>query len=265
MVRTMMMRWVVSLTLGLALLLVGVQGAAAAPDLSGSWIMLQIYPRIAELPVVGESRQTSFVVQRVDIQQEGLSLIMTDQYCFTVIEESSPLASTEIPEAFMSSLIPGRRVATLEDQDGTIAFEQPRYTEIRGATLTEPETEDLPTEPEDPRVIDQDGDGFPGMTVNVNIFGLFQAQIYVVQRVQYALSGTVLSGDRIEGLIQWQDEQNTLAATSPLLLAAAESAQDPDPTQHRFVMLRAQEEWTCEWLMESWQQVFGLAPVEEED
>ena len=223
--------------------------------------MLQVYPRIAKLPLVGESTQTSYVVQLVDVEQDGMSLLMTDRYCFTVIEESSSLAATKIPDTFMRALRPRPRTATLLEDDGQMRFEQPRYLEVRGAVLESPETDALPVDAEDPRVIDQDEDGAPGMTVNVSILGLLDAQIYVVQRVQYELQGVVISSDRIEGLIQWTDEQNVLAATSPLLLAGADSEQDPDPTKHIFVMLRAQEDWTCEWLAEHWREVFGMEGV----
>jgi len=242
--------------------LVGVAGWGVLPELSGDWVMLQVYPRIAELPLVGESTQTSYVVQRVTVEQEEAALVMTDEYCFTVIEESSALATTQIPDEFMRSLRPQPRAATLREEGGETVFEQAPYLEIRGAILENPETDDLPTVPEDARVIDQDEDGFPGMTVNVNIFGLLEAQIYVVQRVQYQLRGVVVSADRIEGLIGWTDEQNVLDATSPLLLAGAESVADPDPAKHLFVMLRAEEDWTCAWLAENWRQVFGL---EEDD
>jgi len=191
-------------------------------------VMLQVYPRIAQLPLVGETTQTSYVVQLVNVEQDGMSLLMTDRYCFTVIEESSSLASTQIPGTFMRALRPRPRTATLREHDGELGFEQARYLEVRGAVLDNPEIDELPLVAEDPRVIDQDEDGFPGMTVNVSIFGLLEAQIYVVQRVQYELHGVVLSADRMEGLIQWTDEQNVLAATSPLLLAGAESEQDPN-------------------------------------
>ena len=74
----------------------GLAGHGATPDLEGTWAMLQVYPRIAQLPLVGESSQTSYVVQFVDVEQDGLSLLMQDRYCFTVIEESSSLATTEL-------------------------------------------------------------------------------------------------------------------------------------------------------------------------
>ncbi|MEW5825562.1 MAG: hypothetical protein AB1778_01915 [Candidatus Bipolaricaulota bacterium] len=249
-------RWGVALAAVAAAL--NVVAAGALPDLEGTWAMLQVYPRIAELPLVGDSAQTSYVIQLVDVGQEGALLRMDDRYCFTYIEENTFLAKTEIPDAFMRSLMPHPREASVREQNGEICFEQPSYVEVRGAILENPETDVLPLGPEDPRVVDQDADGFPGMTVNVSLLGLMQAQIYVVQRVQYALQGVVVSPDRIEGLVDWTDEQVILSATSPLLLAGAESRPDPDPAKHIFVMLRAQEAWTCEWLRDHWREVFGV-------
>lgn len=245
----------------LGLLLVTLVGGSAwgtIPDLNGTWVMLQVYPRIAVLPLVGESFQTSYVVQRVDIQQDEDLLTMTDSYCFTFIEDTSLLATTEIPAAFMAALRPDPREATLGDNDGEITFIQERYIEVRGAILDDEIIDALPIDPDDPRVWDQDEDGFPGMTVNVNLLGFIEAQIYVVQRVQYALSGMVTSEDRIEGSIEWSDEQVVLAATNSLLMADSTGYPDPDLSKHRFVMIRAQEAWTCEWLAEHWREVFGF-------
>ena len=255
--RQMKSRWIVALVIGWTMA-VGLTASGTTPDLAGTWAMLQVYPRIAELPLVGEATQTSYVVQFVDLEQDELTLRMKDRYCFTVIEESSPISKTEIPDAFMASLKPEPRAAMLRETNGVFAFEQPTYIEIRGASLETPATDELPTDPGDPRVIDQDADGFPGMTVNISLLGLMVEQIYVVQRVQYDLSGIVVSNDRIEGLIEWSDEQNVLDATSSLLLAGAESLQDPNPENHYFVMLRAGEDWTCDWLRENWREAFDI-------
>ena len=250
-------RWLAVLALGLCLA-VGFAAVASPPSLSGRWVMLQVYPRIALVPMVGASTQTSYVVLQIDVGQEDLSLEMSGSYCFTVIEETSPLATTEIPDAFMKSIRPAPDTARLQEQDGQFIFQQGTHLEIRGAVLGDPETDDLPTESEDPRVFDQDQDGFPGMTVNINLLGSMKEQIYVVQRFQYELEGVVVSPDRIEGLIHWTDEQVTLAATNPMLLASSASEPDPDPSKHIFIMLRAQEDWTCDWLREHWRDVFEL-------
>jgi len=88
--------------------------------------------------------------------------------------------------------------------------------------------------------------------------GVLEEQIYVVQRVQYRLLGVVVSDERIEGTIEWEDEQVVLAATNPLLMADSTGYPDPDLTKHIFMMVRADEAWTCDWLREHWRDVFGI-------
>ena len=238
--------------------LVGLVGLGTVPDLSGDWVMLQVYPLVAELPLGGSSSQTSYVVQFVTVEQSEAELLMTDHYCFTVVEDDSPLSNTVIPDAFMAALRPTPRTATLEDGDGETRFLQERYIEVRGAVLEDAANDPLPTTLDDPRVFDQDDDGSPGMTVGVKLLGILNEKIYVVQRVQYALSGVVVSPDRIEGSVDWSDEQIVLDATSSMLMAESSSRPDPDPTNHIFIMLRLQEAWTCEVLREQWREVFGV-------
>jgi len=241
----------------LVLALMSYGSLAELPHLSGRWAMVQIYPQIAVLPIAGEVPRSSLVVQFVDIAQEGAALTMLDRYCFTDVEDGTPLVKTEIPEAFMASLVPAPRVGTLRETDEGIAFEGASYVEVRGAALDDPATDPLPTDPLDPRVIDQDGDGHPGMTVRVTVLGIVEGETYIVQRVQYRLSGWLIGPDRIEGRVEWIDEQSVLAATNPLLEADTLGWPDPDPTAHRFVMARVDETWTCEALRERLAELLG--------
>lgn len=239
-------------------LLVGIGGFGAIPDLEGSWAMVQVYPQTAVLPFAGEVTRTSYVVQLVDIEQHGGTVTMRDSYCLTFVDDGTPLVTTEIPTVFMAALRPLPRTATLSEQGGEIAFVQQPYLEVRGAVLENAETDALPIDPDDPRVFDQDGDGYPGMTVLVKILGIIEGRTYVVQRVRYALSGRVVAPDRIEGNIEWSDEQTVLEATNPLLKIDTIGYPVPDPNKNIFVMIRMQESWTCEWLGEYWRELFGF-------
>ena len=242
----------------LVALLVGVGVRGALPDLAGTWAMVQVYPQSAVLPFTGVVTRTSYVVQWVEIEQDGATLTMRDTYCLTFVDDGTALVSTEIPTAFMAALHPLPRTATLADQGDEIAFVQPPYLEVRGAVLENAESEALPIDPDDPRVFDQDGDGHPGMTVLIKILGIIEGQTYVVQRVRYALVGRVVAPDRIEGSIEWSDEQTVLDATNPLLKIDTIGYPDPDLTKHIFVMSRVQQSQTCEWLGEHWWELLGF-------
>lgn len=225
--------------------------------------MVQVYPQTAVLPFAGEVSRASYVVQWVDIEQDGSVLTMRDRYCLTFVDDGTLLVSTEIPTAFMEALRPTARTANLSGQEGKVRFIQDQYLEVRGALLENPGTDELPTAPDDPRVLDQDGDGNPGMTVSVKILGIMEGQTYIVQRVQYALSGIVVAPDRIEGTITWSDEQTVLEATNPLLKVDTIGYPDPDPAKHIFVMIRLQESLTCEWLAEHWWELFGFEQLQD--
>jgi len=245
--------------LGISLVLfLGAGSLGAVPDLEGTWAMVQVYPQTAVLPFAGEITRTSHVVQWVVVEQDNEALTLHDRYCLTFVDDGTPLVSTVIPVAFMASLRPLPRTATLVEEHGDILFVQDPYLEVRGAMLENPEGDELPVGQYDSRVFDQDEDGYPGMTVSVNILGIIEGQTYIVQRVRYELYGKVLSPDRIEGTIEWSDEQTVLEATNPLLKVDTIGYPDPDPTKHVFVMVRMQESLPCEWLRGNWRELFGF-------
>lgn len=242
----------------LVALLVGISVHGALQNLEGRWAMVQVYPQIALLPFAGEVSRTSYVVQWVEVEQDGATLTMRDSYCLTFVDDGTPLVTTEIPASFMAALRPLDRTATLSEEGDAIVFVQPPYVEVRGAVLENAESDALPTDPDDPRVFDQDGDGHAGMTVLVKILGIIEGQTYVVQRVRYALLGRVVGPDRIEGSIEWSDEQTVLEATNALLKVDTIGVPDPDPTKHIFVMTRMQESRSCEWLGQHWWELLGF-------
>ncbi len=247
--------------IGIAILLflaaAALASSAELPDLSGTWAMVQIFPQIAVLPIAGEVPRSSTVVQFVDVEQDGATLTMNDRYCFTLVDDGTPLVKTEIPPEFMTALLPTPRTALLVESEEGIQFDQLPYVEVRGATLDDPVLDSLPTDPLDPRVFDQDGDGKPGMTVRVTVLGIVEGETYIVQRVQYRLIGWVIGADRIEGRIEWTDEQSVLDATNPLLEADTIGWPDPDPAAHRFVMIRVDPSWTCETLLAKLEEILA--------
>lgn len=230
----------------LALLALSLTAVASPPLLEGRWAMVQVYPQTALLPIAGEVSRSSMVTQIVEVTQSGSILAMVDTYCFTIVDDGTLLVETAIPDAFMQSLVPAARSAVVTEDAGVLRFEADEYVEVRGAVLDDPVHDALPVTADDPRVVDQDRDGHPGMTVRVKVLGLIEGETYIVQRVRYRLSGVVKSADRIEGTIEWSDEQVVLGATNPLLKADTVGLPNPDPDASRFVMIRVDETWPCE-------------------
>ncbi len=91
----------------------------------------------------------------------------------------------------------------------------------------------LPESADDSRVIDQDGDGKPGVTM---IIGNNFCDLQIVQRTRYRMSGEVVNEHRIEGTL-WSAVNKTVFSAS-LPLCASQNQLDPRADGNRVVLVR---------------------------
>jgi hypothetical protein len=220
--------------------------------------MVQVMVATADLPIIGSLRIHTTVGAFTRITQSGSTLILQDRYCFTDAVPSTFLFKTNIADVVMQSIQPETRTARLILDNGDIGFTQDWYTEIRGAILQNPENDSLPDNPDDPRLVDLEGDGHPGMTIQASILRFVNGEGYAVQRYRYRLKGTVFDVNTIIGTIEWTSEQAVVSATHQLFMEAFTDDTDPDPTKHRFVMIRIDETWSCETLREQLPRLLDL-------
>lgn len=215
-------------------------GGASVTDLSGVWKKTVAASALTDTVVGGEEESTTRSVLRVEIEQQGQDVALVSQICSIDIVSESDFAETVIPDAFLDSLLPTERTGTFVDG----VLDLPWAFEVRGVEFADgedPETEPLPSDPDDPRVIDQDGDGNPGLSVFVDA-GLVSGDIYVVQRGSDRMVGQMVSDDTLEGPLEWSDEQEILGASDDtLLLAEPTSRPNPDESASYFEMERVDE------------------------
>ncbi len=231
--------------------------ADVPPDVGGTWIMLQVTTDIVDYPVVGRRVRETYLVLLLQVEQSGTQLSVREMHCLAHVDAGTALVRTEIPEAFLQSLNGLERSAVLRQATGEWRFSLPWGSAVHGARLDDPQ-DPLPTDPGDSRVADDDGDGRPGVTVSVSILGFLSGEVYAVQRLRKHLEGSLVSPDRIEGLITWSNEQVVLAATNPLLMASGDAVVHPDRERSYFVALRVDDAFSCEELRSSWRSRFGL-------
>jgi len=227
-------------------------GTAAEPlsDLSGRWITVQRLTAVGEFPFLGRVTIRTTLGLFSEVTQTGSSLTLSDAYCFTDVDVSTPLFVTSIPDATMQSIRPDPRSAELRGENDGVWLVHDWHTEVRGAVLDDPVNDALPTYRSDPRVVDMESDGQIGFTIPAAIVGMFGGDTYVVQRFRYRLSGKLVDPDTIIGFVEWSTEQQVLWATDALLMMPYVQWIDPDPTSHRFIMRRIDGTWTCESVRE---------------
>jgi len=233
---------------------------AGPPDLSGRWVLVLVMPAAIELPIVGRVELTTIVALLVDIEQDGARLTLRRTYCLQDVRTAPPLVTTVIPDRFIASLAPSSARARLEETPGGWRFVQLPCVEVHGARLLDPACEALPTNALDPRVVDQDGDGHPGLTIHVAIAGILGGNAYVVNRLSTSLEGWILEDGSITGAVQWTSEQTMIGASDPLLLMSYEYLLDPDTAKHFFVLRRIDALDPCRAIHDNLTNLLALPP-----
>lgn len=247
----------------LSLLAVGVvmigwpSSSAQPPDISGLWAHLQVMSSITNAPVIGTVNLKTITTLRLEVTQKGADLSIVFQPCAVESESSSPFFTVIFPEAFVKYMGIDTKPARLESTGGGWQLFQPPYTIVRGARLQNPEKDPLPTDPNDPRVFDQDRDGKPGVTIRVNVLGFIEGEIYIVQRDWNSLRSTILNPMIIDGLMEWGSEQVVLGASNPLLAGQADSSPDPKKENSYFRTTRLEPNTTCEQILKHRDKLFA--------
>ncbi len=228
------------------------------PDLSGSWALFQVISDYWDVPLLGERPRRIYQIAKIHVDQNGGDLFLrSETICAMVFDMGTSLVQISITPEFLAAVKIGPLSGKLVHSERGIALVIPEFLVLNGVRLTDPFSEPLPTTPDDPRVVDLDGDGKPGFTVMVRIFGLFSGETYVVQRLRQEYRGTVLSPDYIRGTIAWKDEQVTLGASASFFLIPGKGRPDPDPNRSFFVLRKIRGDEGCEELRELFREELG--------
>jgi hypothetical protein len=223
--------------------------AAASPDamgnpgldLTGVWAAKMVTADVYNLPI-GATNSNVTMLMRMDIAQSGNVASLTMKLCNI---QTDPIQGVTIvyPQTAVDSMPQMQTSVTLNGGVGS-SYMTPPIVLLVGWTSSMPLTDTIPSDPSDPRVIDEDNDGNPGVTILVT--GLINASIYAVDRNIVTLHGTITGADRVDGLNTTSSDQYVLGSSSALVTPGPiNSTQDPDPSKSTFVMVRMQGANAC--------------------
>lgn len=233
----------------LACLVSGLGHAAAPPpppppDLSGTWAQLLDLTEATDLALIGRVTTTTTFAEIITIEQgTDHKLRIREKICASSMKSSSKELQTILPKGFFRSLPGARRLGELVYKKDRWEYRVHRAPSILGAKLKRPAKDALPVDARDPRVIDQDRDGKPGVTVRIR--GTVTGEVQIVQRAFTRLRGLPQGKDRVEGIVRWSREQKVLGATNPLLRSPPQARPHPDMSRSRFRMRRVAKGTDC--------------------
>ncbi len=215
--------------------------STALADMSGTWVVRAEGSQVVNAATIGALQTRSIFYILVSIGQTGTIVLAQGSYCDRAeVDDTKSPVKVVIPDAWAHTETPVVRTGSfLPGSDGIGVLSFPSWPEVAGATLANPGTDPLPTDPSDPRVVDSDNDGNPGITVSLT--GLFTANLYSVQRQITSFLGIPVAADRVEGTLTFESDQTVLGSTNPTVTALyAQSLSGPDPVvcDSTFAMVR---------------------------
>ena len=199
---------------------------------------------------------TSVVLHRVerDSASDAGGLTATSRYCSV---DQAPLGRTrtslgpafiEAIPTWSSRLLVNGSTAELEE-----------HVVVLGASLDDPGADPLPRDADDPRVVDVDGDGQPGFSVEVE--GIIDGQVYMVQRLVRGLVGELTGGGRMRGTVTIGGGQEVIGASNQILKTFTPRFEpDTDESRSTFVWVPVPEGSTCESVLAAAPELFGEEP-----
>lgn len=211
---------------------VGTADSGAGVDLTGQWA-LEVNTRLE----VTEPGIDPEVVQRTtimlaDIQPSDGGLATALTLCGVVLGAFGGLQVT-YPAAAVASArtwAPGAlRVEGNEVSIGDFGF-------LLGWDSDQPRLDEIPTDPDDPRVEDRDGDGNPG--VSLALEGVRQGQAFVVSRTSISVGGRSTAPSAVAGTSRLTETLRVLDAAPPDTLDGPTLVQTGAENANTFRMLR---------------------------
>lgn len=131
--------------------------------------------------------------------------------------------------------------------DGGYTFRLNRDYELRGAKMDDPSTEPMVADKNDPRIFDHDEDGHPAFTVGFS--GFANGDMYYVQRLSHIVTGKLVAEGRIEGNIEWWEDQFSHPDTPDKTLALQKTTVT-NTEKTVFQMIKVDDSMDCETLLE---------------
>jgi hypothetical protein len=188
---------------------------------------------VASVPVLGEQRTTTTTTSIVDVDDSGVA---TAAACR--VETKGPGFRSRMPPSSLRGLPISR--FTITKKGNTIS------ADMGAGTVGFLGSGPLPQRADDPRVIDPDGDGKPGILLDLDLGTLGQYPIQVVSQGQTAFEGTLTATGAIGRLTLVRSTEQVLSGL-PVKLPARSDAIDPKFSRFSMERLEGPDRSMCAW------------------
>jgi len=228
----------------------GVEAAArvtAAPG-TAEEAMKSIVGHYAHYDVVAYEDSTTRTPMRTfvisygftDFYMESGKLYQKDRFLHAEYKINQKYVRSAFDDASVMAIQPRIQEVQLEFRDGRWNIYRPPSPVLLGirgdASLP------LSKDPEDPGLLDPDGDGKPGVTVDLTIAGVLRGKLYITRREIYSDYLARYPDGRIYGWVKDASEQFTVGANLGILRQPSNPVQVPDPGMNPVLLVPIPED-----------------------
>jgi hypothetical protein len=181
-------------------------------------------------------------------------------FCFSEQRTDQPIR-TSLSDAATQAIRPPAVTVDVDVVDGVLRIRRPATPTPVGIRLDDPFTEPLPTDPADPRIVDDDGDGNPGITVTIEVTPELVGELYIARREIFSYEAFLTEPDLLSGVVTDESEQLVIGASDPIFASSpANWAQHPDPAKSPIILRRVDADWDCARLAAERDALFPPTP-----
>jgi len=203
-------------------------------------------------------------------KNEDGKLIITDRFCHSEQKSNQADFVSIVPDSLTQAIIPESIEMEVKiDDDGNPYLWRPETPTLLGIDYPDSNTTPLPKEIEtdDPRLVDADDDGKPGVTVFMEMYGNTEdlEEIQIARREIFKF-GTYLKIDgNIEGVVHDRSEQLVIDASLDYLKIQQNWTQHEDLSLSPIILVPVDDSYDCTKLMEERDSLFPPNPAVWED
>ena len=118
----------------------------------------------------------------------------------------------------------------------------------------------MPTDPNDPRIADDDHDGNPGVTVHIKVTDDLQGDLFIARREIFAYDVLAQDDRSLTGTVSDHSEQLIVGATNDIFKTTAAWTQHPDLDKSPIILKPVEKSWDCNRLMAERDRLFPPTP-----
>lgn len=212
----------------------------------GKYAHYDVVSYVGELfgPVKLKSRIISFGI--TEFYVEDGKLMTKDRFCFSDYKANFPFKS-KTKDEFTRAIIPKEVEMEVMETNGELLIHRPETPTLLGVDLPH-YTANFPSDPTDPRFVDSDGDGKPGVTVNLTMGRFLNEELYIARKEIFSYDLKMWSNGIMAGVVRDRSQQYIIGATKQSLVKPQNPIQNMDLSKSPIYLIPMKQDLDCDQL-----------------